>query len=560
VSTTSSRDSRPLAISAVVAVLIVGGLAVVERVPPIVCHSIVVASSNEKSDLMAALAKEYSSSHNIAGCGPIVSAERIASGDVERMLAGSWSGAARPDVWAPQASSWVVLLSYQLSVEKRAAIVPSTPLPSIANSPLVVAMPRPLAIALGWPAHQPGWKDLLALAENPKGWAAVGQAQWGAFRLGKTDPATSTSGMHALIAAYYAATGKSSNLTNADIVNARPFVAAVERSVSHYADTADTFLRNLSVADDNGQALSYISAVTIEEQELWSYNQGDYSTPSLPPHIPLAAIYPSDGTLIADHPYVILQAPWVGSDKRQIANDFLQWLLAAAQQQRFAEAGFRDSRSTASGVLSSDTNVLRDQPALELRLPAPDILSSIESSWEQIRKSVHLLVLLNVRSVSALGSTAAAVAELSPGDVVEVWTVTEASGSGAYRRVLAPTAVGTGRASIQVAVESARAQSITASVYAAAEAAHSYFSRAPDPERINAIVLISDEVDDGAGPSLVDLERLVRPRPNGTLVRIYAVAFPGSSSTALKAIATASAGVFSEGQPAVAVRQALTNT
>ena len=119
----------------------------------------------------------------------------------------------------------------------------------------------------------------------------------------------------------------------------------VEASVSHYADTADAFLRNLSAADDGGQALAYISAVTVEEQELWTYNQGGYRTPAVPPHVPLAAIYPSDGTLIADHPFVTLQAPWVSDRKRQIADGFRQWLLAPAQQDRFAAAGFRNSLS-----------------------------------------------------------------------------------------------------------------------------------------------------------------------------------------------------------------------
>jgi Ca-activated chloride channel family protein len=536
----------------------VSGLAVTQHLEAASCNSILVASSNEKSDLMTALAAEYSATHpGPAGCGPIVKVERVASGDAERRLAGGWTGSDRPDVWAPQASTWVLLLHYQ-----RPAIVPDTPLPSIANSPLVVAMPQPMAQLLGWPVQQPGWKDLVDLAENPLGWGALGRSDLGSFRLGKTDPGTSTSGMHALIAAYYAATGKSSNLTSADISStvAHTFVARLEGTVSHYADTADTFLRNLSSADDTNQALSYVSAVTIEEQELWAYNQGDYSDSRVAPRVKLAAIYPRDGTLVADHPYVTLNASWVDTAKRQIADGFLQWLLASAQESRFAQAGFRDSRDRATGALLSDSRIVPTQPVLTFALPEPAILAAIQSSWSQLRKSVRLLLVLDTSSSAALGSVSSAMQELSADDLVEVWAVSGTTSVAPYRRILSPTAVGTGGAAIQNAIKGASSPSGPSPLYAAARAAYSYLLSAPDATRINAVVLIAGAGDDGTGLSLSDLEGQVRPLPGGLLVRIYTVAFPGSNQTALLAIARASGGYYSQGAAATAVREALVNT
>jgi Ca-activated chloride channel homolog len=556
----AQRDRRPLAISAVFALLLVIVLGLTDRPTSISCSSIVVASSNEKSALMTELAAEYSNSHRTMGCGPVVAVERVASGDAERMLAAGWPGSGRPDVWAPQASTWVLLLTHQLGVSNRSQIVPSAPWPALASSPLVVAMPRPMAVVLGWPAHQPGWKELLELAQNPTGWASRGQPQWGAFRLGKTDPGKSTSGMHALIAAYYAATGKSSDLTDSDVRSARSFVAAVEATVSHYADTADTFLRNLSAADDDGQALAYMSAVTIEEQQLWAYNQGAYRSPAVPPHVPLVAIYPSDGTLIADHPFVTLQATWVDREKRQLAGAFLEWLLLPAQKDRFTAAGFRNSLGQATGKLSTDPGVLSDKPARQLRLPSAAVLNSIQSSWQQIRKRVRLVLLLGVRSASALVSTADALSALSGDDTVEVWAVSPGGPTAGYRKVLASTSIGSGIGSIQQAVTASASSAAAGPLYSATQAAYSYVASTPDQARINAVVVISDGADDGSGPSLVDLERAVRPKPGGILVRIYAVAFPGSSASALQGIAVASDGVFSQGLPDVAVRQALTNT
>ncbi len=60
------------------------------------------------------------------------------------------------------------------------------------NTPLVIAMPKPMAEALGWPDKALGWSDILALATDPAGWAAYGHPEWGPFRLGKTNPNFST--------------------------------------------------------------------------------------------------------------------------------------------------------------------------------------------------------------------------------------------------------------------------------------------------------------------------------------------------------------------------------
>jgi Ca-activated chloride channel homolog len=550
-----------LAISALFAILLVSGLAVVQRFQQGPCDSILVASSNEKSALMTALAADFSAAHpNPSGCGPAVAVERVASGDAESHLDSGWTGSTRPDVWAPQASTWVVLLRARLGAAGRTQLIPDGPLPSLANSPLVVAMPRPMAVALGWPAKEPTWSDLLNLAQNPRGWAERGHPEWGAFRLGKTDPMTSTSGIHALIAAYYVATGKFSDLTPADVggAKARSYVARVEAAVSHYADTADTFLHNLSAADDGGQALAYVSGVTVEEQELWAYNQGDYNEAHVAPRVPLAAIYPQDGTLTADHPYVTLS--WAGTAQRQNAATFLQWLLAPAQQARFAAAGFRDSGGNAAGALGSDPGIVPAEPTRTFRLPQPSVLSAIQSSWSELRKPVRLLVLLDVSSLSALASTAAAIQDLSSDDSVEVWEVENATSAATYRQLRAPTNVGTGKGEIQNAIRGATATAGPHSVFAATLAAYRDVLSAPDPARINAVVLISDGKDDASGPALPDLERQLRPVPSGILVRVYAVAFEGSDQSALEAIARASGGYFSNGVPEVAVRAALDNT
>jgi Ca-activated chloride channel homolog len=156
------RDRRPLLVSAVFVLLLTSGLGVWPHAVAALCPSILIASSDEKSTLMAGLARDYSASHgnSWSGCGPIVTVEDVASGDAEHQLETDWSGAGRPDVWSPAATTWVLLLQNNRSEHKLPDLIPAGQLPSIASSPLVVAMPQAMAEALNWPNVQPSWQQL----------------------------------------------------------------------------------------------------------------------------------------------------------------------------------------------------------------------------------------------------------------------------------------------------------------------------------------------------------------------------------------------------------------
>ncbi len=125
--------------------------------------------------------------------------------------------------------------------------------------------------------------------------------------------------LNALIAQTYAATGKTSGLSAEDLnkPDVISFGTSVESAVVHYGDTTLTFLNNLYQADQRSSALSYVSAVAVEEKSVIDYNQGnpdgilDPGEQPRPPKVPLVAIYPKEGTLFSDSPYFVLDAPWV---------------------------------------------------------------------------------------------------------------------------------------------------------------------------------------------------------------------------------------------------------
>jgi hypothetical protein len=513
---------------------------------------------------MADLARDYSASHRLAwtGCPDVVTVEQVASGSAERLIADGWTGAGRPDVWSPAATTWVALLRQHLGSSGRGSFVPPDPLPSVAKSPLVVAVPQDLAKAASWDVHPPTWQDLVQFAQDPKGWGKYGHPEWGPFRIGMTDPGQSTSGLHSLIAIFYAAAGNKTTLTPGDVTNTKnqDFVRSVEGTVSHYAPTAGSFLNNLSATAAAGQSYTYISALPAEEQEVFSYNEGTYSTarPQLPPGVPLEAVYPSDGTLFADHPYVVLHASWVTAAKKAIADSFLQWLRNPDQQSRIEASGFRDFNGIAYGSLQSEVGIRSDQPRTLLNEPAPSVTTAIQGSWKTLRKPAFITILLDLNAASQRADVIRAVASLSSEDEVAISVVSPGPAPAAGQ----PIRVGSAGNTLTALIGAAPINHGPSPLYRDISVAVQEVT--PDPRRINALVVIAATRDDGSGGRLTDLERTIlngnqKASNDGQQpVRIYMVALQGSDQNALFGIETASGGVpFPSNNAADAIRTAL---
>ncbi|MDQ1395837.1 MAG: Ca-activated chloride channel, partial [Acidimicrobiaceae bacterium] len=181
------------------------------------CTGVDVASSPEKFDLLSTLAGTFNKSKDakVNGTCAFLRINKVSSGTAEQFLANGWqesdTSVPKPVIWTPAASAWGAVLNDALAGKGQAPLAPTDPKPFI-RTPLVIAMPRPMAQALGWPNTPIGFGDLLALSRDPTGWGSKGHPEWGAFRLGKTNPHISTSALNETIAQYYAATGKTSGL------------------------------------------------------------------------------------------------------------------------------------------------------------------------------------------------------------------------------------------------------------------------------------------------------------------------------------------------------------
>lgn len=547
------------------------------------CTTVTVATSSEKAGILAQVAADYGrSGRTVAGACYDIKIESVASGTAEQALAHGWDPTTygeRPDAWTPAASTWVGLLRHDLQKSDQPVTIPDTT-PSIASTPLVLAMPKPMAEALGWPTKPVGWSDVLDLARNPQGWASKGHPEWGAFKLGKTNPTISTSGLAATIGAFVAATGRSSDLTERDLSDPhnRDFVAGVEKSVVHYGDTTLTFLSNFQRADDAGNGLGYVSAVAVEEKSVLDYDAGN-PTGSLaslgkhgPPSVPLVAVYPKEGTLASDSPFVVLKTSWTTPQTQAGAGDFLEYVRTGEVQKKFSDAGFRTYDGKPGTAIQKSPYVKADGPAILLGAPSPTVLADVRNAWAALRKPARVLFLVDEsgsmsESVPGTASTRIDLAKLSleravrqfqPRDSVGIWGFTTFD-NGSITHVVTPVqSVGSGVSRLQAAARSLDALQGTP-LYAAIGQAVAAMRQGYDPSSINAVVVLTDGKNEYTDDDLDGLvARLGDPEKAGG-IRVFSVAYGSDSDLAtLQRISQASEAAAYDATNAASIDQVMT--
>jgi Ca-activated chloride channel family protein len=339
------------------------------------------AYSPEKEKLLKPLIRRFNSERSKVGGKPVfVEGEVVSSGEAESKLA---AGTLELTAWSPASSLWGRLLNFEAD---RRLVADDNP--SIVRTPLVIAMWEPFARALGWPREQLGFEQIIRLARSNQGFAEFGHPEFGSFKLVHTNPDFSTSGLEAVVAEYYAATGKKEGLTEEDVAGsrARAVVRDIERSIVHYGDTT------LFIADQmRREGPGYASAVAMEEVTLLDFNRDRREQPRL------VALYPPEGTFYSDNPFIVLDAPWVRPAQRQGALVFQHFLEDQITPELAAKSGFRPASLDDEPVapVSKENGVDPAQPKRVLGLPEPRVLDAVRRAWREDRKPASVLLVVD---------------------------------------------------------------------------------------------------------------------------------------------------------------------
>ena len=546
-----------------------------------------MAVSSEKIALLNELASTFNDDTKLSTfTGPDGKSQRAfvrvlkkASGGAAQLLVDGWNDPGegpQPVIWSPAASSWGAIVNQRLGEAGQKPIVPDKATPFMLT-PLVIAMPKPMADALGYPQTPIGYSDLLALAKDPTGWASKGHPEWGSFKLGKTNPNFSTSGLSATIAQYYAATGKSSGLNLEDLNrdDVKQFSTSIESSVVHYGDITMTFLNNWFRADARGTSLGYASAVAVEEKSLIDYNSGnpdgilDPGETPRKPRVPLVAIYPKEGTLFSDNPFFVLNAAWVSDEEKAAAKVFESFVQTPANQEKVLAYGFRPGNPAVavSAPITAANGVNPEEPKNALGVPAPKVLVKLLDLWAEQRKGARVLFVIDVSG--SMGERAgdgietkldlakrAAISSLDDfkaDDLVGVRIFsTSITAEGADFLDLVPIGpIGANREAVRLAIDGLIPTNATP-LYLAAQKSLDDMKASIDNDRINAVVLLTDgqNEDDTPDDDQQQLENLLRAGRAGSEgklqaeVRIFPIAYgEGADLSTLKRIAEATTGI-----------------
>jgi hypothetical protein len=277
-------------------------------------------------------------------------------------LGGGKAGVQGLDVWIPDSSTWLLRIASEAP-----GFSPSL-LGSVAESPIVLAVPEPAATAFGWPAHTPPLKDLVKKLATDK-----------SVRPALVDPNRDATGLGGLLAL----AGAAGNDASAGALKVGVMRALSANSSSIRKDLLQKFPAS---TDELGTT---IGVAPLSEADVIEYNGGK-------PGIPLAALYPNPATVVLDYPYAVM--PGVDPVKAAAANQLRQALGSNAFGEELAKAGLRGPDGAAGRAFATPKSAPSSVPP-----PAPKdpravagAIGQLLGSWAAITQPGRMLAVFDV--------------------------------------------------------------------------------------------------------------------------------------------------------------------
>jgi Ca-activated chloride channel homolog len=398
-----------------------------------------------------------------------------------------------PNVWIPDSSTWLQRL--------RAAGPDWVPADasSVARSPVVLAVPQPVAATLAAPGKKLTWAGLL-----PK---LTSDAR---LHPGIVDPnrdAASASGLLALAGAAKAADTAAGGSQQTTVVALRALAAG--RSALR-TDLLARFPR----AADAGSLASALTAAPLPEQAVIGFNAGQ-------PAVPLSALYVDPAPAALDYPLTVL--PGATRDQAAAAQAVAVTLGGDTYRDRLAQVGLRAADGSTGAGFAAPKGAPAGSPP---NTPAPDpaALGKLLSTWTALLAPGRILTVIDVsgsmaRPVPAAGGAtrdqvAVEAARRGLGLLDDTWAVglwifsTQLDGGNDWKE-LVPVGVLSGqRQQLAQALPTIQPKlNGGTGLYNTVLAAYKNVQASWDPGRVNSILIMTDGKNEDA-PGLT-LDQLI---------------------------------------------------
>ncbi len=488
--------------------------------------TLIIAISPEKADLFKQLVDSFNAQDLKTSANETLIIKTVQL-EPESMLDAAIAG--NFQAMSPDSSIWLDQLDrdYEATTQSTTGLVGQSV--RYAVSPVVIAMWRDKAQSLGWPGTPIGWSDILKIATSDPNF------KW-------SHPSTaSASGLLATLAEFYAGANKTRGLTADDVQspNVLQYVTALEKTVRYYGEGEQAIAQRVV---QNGR--SYLDAfVASEQMVIWANQRGT----------DLVAVYPSEGSLWQDHPLALLESSSLTDLNRETFRAFASFITSAAAQQTILSSGYRPADLAipldgAGSPINAKNGVDPSQPQTALQVPSPAILDVVRQSWWATKRRTNVELVVDT-SGSMEGDKLDNVKVALRTFIDQIKSDSERVGliqfyTDAYDVVKINDLKYT-RSNLISSIDSLEAGGDTA-LLDGISAAYDRLQRLNDPERINAIVVMTDGRENASN---ISLNRLISKLRGGSVpVVVFAIAYGGDADMGyLQQVANATNGQTYEG-------------
>jgi len=502
---------------------------VTQQVAPPKAAELTIAYSPEKADLFKSLVDGFNAQGNKSPDGtPMVvkTVELEPDAMVGSAVAGNFQA------MSPDSSIWLgqVDRAWADAHNGEGTLVGATA--RYAVSPVVIAMWRDAARSMGYPDKTLGWSDLLAKAQSDKNF------KW------SHPSTTSASGLLATLAEFYAAAGKTRGLTVDDVQAQRTLdtVNAIEKTVRYYGEGEWPIAQRVVQ-----QGRSYLDAFVCSEQiVIWARGKG----------ADLVAIYPSEGATWQDHPLALLEQPGLADAQRLTFARFADFVRSTDAQKKVLSLGYRPADlnvpiNAPGSPIRTDNGVDPAQPKTSLQVPAPAVLEAVQKNWSQAKRRTNVMLVVDT-SGSMEGDKITNVKQALKIFVEQIQNDQERVGmvlfSSTPYNVIAPKELQTNRAVLNSTIDGIKASGNTA-LLDSVRTAYNQLQILNDKDRINAIVVMTDGLENNSSITLTKLSEYMRnTNQSGVPVVVFAIGYGKDADyKTLKTLADATGGQAREG-------------